>query len=413
MATSYTSLLGFALPVTGELQGTWGDTVNNSITQLCEDSIAGVATASVLSSDWTLTTTGAGAANQARMAILIPTGSPGVSRNIIAPSKSKTYTVINQSNAAVVIKGAATTGVSVASGDTVIVAWNGSDFVAVKNADGTFTNLTYTGTLTGSTGVMNIGSGQLYKDSSGNVGIGTSSPSSYGKLVVYGDSPTAGVDLNTVNASATGIARTLVTGSGGYQSYLWQAGTSFNTYHSITAGNAGIYATTNLSYEADGGFYQSWWTNGTERMRIDSSGNVGIGTSSPSNYAKFAVRGYILSGAQNNSASFSDSVNSTLTIGHTSGSANLISDAGLSLYSSNTERMRLDSSGNVGIGTSSPSASAILDAQSTSKGVRFPNMTTTQKNAIASPSAGLVVFDTTLAKLCVYSGSAWQTITSV
>ena len=36
--------------------------------------------------------------------------------------------------------------------------------------------LTVTGTLTGSTGVMNIGSGQLYKDASGNVGIGTSSP---------------------------------------------------------------------------------------------------------------------------------------------------------------------------------------------------------------------------------------------
>lgn len=40
-------------------------------------------------------------------------------------------------------------------------------------------------------------------------------------------------------------------------------------------------------------------------------------------------------------------------------------------------------------------------------------MTTTQKNAIASPVAGLMVFDTTLAKLCVYTGSAWQTITSI
>lgn len=45
--------------------------------------------------------------------------------------------------------------------------------------------------------------------------------------------------------------------------------------------------------------------------------------------------------------------------------------------------------------------------------VVFANMTTTQKNAIASPVAGMVVFDTTLSKLCVYSGSAWQTITSV
>jgi len=45
-------------------------------------------------------------------------------------------------------------------------------------------------------------------------------------------------------------------------------------------------------------------------------------------------------------------------------------------------------------------------------GVAVPAVTTVQKNAIASPAAGLVVFDTTLAKLCVYTGTAWQTITS-
>ena len=77
------------------------------------------------------------------------------------------------------------------------------------------------------------------------------------------------------------------------------------------------------------------------------------------------------------------------------------------------ERMRIDSVGSIGIGTASPNASALLDVQSTTKGVRMPNMTTTQKNAISSPAAGLMVFDTTLSKLCVYSGAAWQTITSV
>ena len=38
------------------------------------------------------------------------------------------------------------------------------------------------------------------------------------------------------------------------------------------------------------------------------------------------------------------------------------------------------------------------------------NVTTTEKNAL-TPSAGWVVFDTTLGKLCVYNGSAWQTVT--
>lgn len=131
MPTSYTSLLGYALPATGELDGTWGTTVNNSITQLIEDSVAGVATASVTAGNWTLSTTGSGAANEARCAIIIPTGTPGVSRNIIAPSQSKAYVVDNQSNAAIVFKGAATTGVTLSAGGKALIAWNGSDFVNI------------------------------------------------------------------------------------------------------------------------------------------------------------------------------------------------------------------------------------------------------------------------------------------
>ena len=151
-------------------------------------------------------------------------------------------------------------------------------------------------------------------------------------------------------------------------------------------------------------------TAGTTAVTIDTGGSVVIGSGSPTQ--KFDV--------YTNSANYS-----TMTIRNTVSSLN-IATAGtgdtqiiqtgaysLQFATNNTERMRIDSIGNVGIGTASPSASAILDAQSTTKGVRFPNMTTTQKNAVSSPAAGLVVFDTTLAKLCVYSGSAWQTITSV
>ena len=133
MTTQYTTLLGFALPVTGELSGTWGDTVNSSITQLEEDAIAGVATASVTSGNWTLSTTGSGASNEARKAILIPTGTPGVSRNILAPNSSKAYIVDNQSDAAVVLKGVTgpTTGITIAAAEKCLAAWNGSDFVKV------------------------------------------------------------------------------------------------------------------------------------------------------------------------------------------------------------------------------------------------------------------------------------------
>jgi len=57
-------------------------------------------------------------------------------------------------------------------------------------------------------------------------------------------------------------------------------------------------------------------------------------------------------------------------------------------------------------------ASALLNVESTTQGFLLPRMTTTQKNAIATPAAGLVIYDITLNKLCVYT-TAWETITSV
>jgi hypothetical protein len=144
-------------------------------------------------------------------------------------------------------------------------------------------------------------------------------------------------------------------------------------------------------------------------MWITSAGNVGVGTSSPG--SKLAVTSGNNEGiVTTNGTQTTKLFNSTFV---NAGALWVTSNHALSLGTNNAEAIRIDTSGNVGIGTASPSASAILDAQSTTKGVRFPNMTTTQKNAVSSPAAGLVVFDTTLAKLCVYSGSAWQTITSV
>jgi hypothetical protein len=78
-----------------------------------------------------------------------------------------------------------------------------------------------------------------------------------------------------------------------------------------------------------------------------------------------------------------------------------------------TDTFYVDATNNaVGIGTTALNASAVLQTNSTTKGFLPPRMTTTQKNAISSPAAGLVVYDTTLNKLCVYT-TAWQTITSI
>jgi hypothetical protein len=120
----------------------------------------------------------------------------------------------------------------------------------------------------------------------------------------------------------------------------------------------------------------------------------------------------------------------TILKGSTSNNA---ANALLVTNSSDTQILRVRNDGQVQIGTSSNFTvdgnttfnryelvvgalsaipSAVLSATSTTQGFLPPRMTTTQKNAIASPAAGLVVYDTTLNKLCVFT-TAWETVTSV
>ena len=133
MATAATSLLGLALPVTGELSGTWGDTVNNSLTSLLDTAVAGTTTLSS-DADVTLTTTTL-ASNQARQAIILWTAGGTATRTITAPAQSKPYIVINKTSSTQSIKivGAGpTTGVTITAGTAALVAWNGVDFVTVS-----------------------------------------------------------------------------------------------------------------------------------------------------------------------------------------------------------------------------------------------------------------------------------------
>ena len=61
----------------------------------------------------------------------------------------------------------------------------------------------------------------------------------------------------------------------------------------------------------------------------------------------------------------------------------------------------------VGIGTTTPNASAQLDIVSTSKGLLIPRMTAAQRAAIASPAIGLMVYETTTNSLWLFNGTVW------
>lgn len=148
MPTSYTNLLGLALPVTGELSGTWGDEVNNYITQYLDASVAGTQTISGSQTAVTLSKTtnatlsqaGTGATGSSQYLIINCTGNPGSLLTITAPAASKPYIVINgtSTNQSVKIVGSGpTTGVTLVAGEKAVVAWNGSDFIKVASSLGT------------------------------------------------------------------------------------------------------------------------------------------------------------------------------------------------------------------------------------------------------------------------------------
>jgi hypothetical protein len=168
--TNFSPLLGLALPTTGDLSGTWGTVVNDSITGLIDSAVAGTTTLSA-DADVTLSTTN-GAANQARNAIILWTASNGATtRNITAPAQSKAYLVINAGTGSIVIRGSGpTTGVTVASGVRALVAWNGSDFVKIVSNP-----VVLTTDVSGVLPVANGGTNGLLPVANG--GTGTATPS--------------------------------------------------------------------------------------------------------------------------------------------------------------------------------------------------------------------------------------------
>jgi len=132
MTTAYTPILQLALPVTGELNGTWGDVVNNNITSMIEQAIAGLATINTWTTASHTLTTADGTTDEARCAILQCSGTPGAAATVICPALSKIYIIKNSVSGgyAVTLKTSAGTGISVPNGGTALLYCDGTNVVS-------------------------------------------------------------------------------------------------------------------------------------------------------------------------------------------------------------------------------------------------------------------------------------------
>jgi hypothetical protein len=249
------------------------------------------------------------------------------------------------------------------------------------------------GSIKFATGVnVTSGSEKMSLYSNGNLGIGTGNTDSGERLQVTGTTRLNGV--LTVTAPSGYIAQsfksqyTAVGYLGGDNTAAWVGTGADGLVNSILCGT-----TTN---------YVSFRVNNAQRLIVQSTGNVSIGNSNDT--YRLDVSGSIRSSSggiiSTNTSSASDAFYTLL-------SSNIRFYVSAGGYCKTTSNIVTDTNG-----TTSLNASAILQADSTTKGFLPPRMTTTQKNAISSPAAGLVVYDTTLNKLCVYT-TAWETITSI
>ena len=166
-----TTELGLVTPTQGDLSGSWGNTVNNGITEYTNIAIAGTlsfagdgaitlanTTGSASGTNFTVTT--------AQYAFIRVTGTLTTAKIITGPSYSKTYMVENAATGSTVtFKATGQSGVSIAVGERAIVYYNGTDYVKVSSNLAT--------SLTGTLPIANGGTNSTATPTANGIAYGT------------------------------------------------------------------------------------------------------------------------------------------------------------------------------------------------------------------------------------------------
>jgi hypothetical protein len=226
---------------------------------------------------------------------------------------------------------------------------------------------------------------------SGDLTISTATPT-LAQVTTAGNTTTNAINTGLITTTTSAAGNMFAVNGVNSTSLIVSNDSAGRASITVFGNQVGSSFTGGAYFTADG--HQESWFNVEARSASSGNKNWRFGNTGTSQY--FGIQK--LNDAKN-------AVTLTaLTIPSATGNIliNTTTDAGYKLDVNGTARIQ----GKLSVGTPTQ-ASAILEITSTTLGFLPPRMTTTQKNAIASPATGLMVYDTTLNLISVYNGTMW------
>jgi hypothetical protein len=289
---------------------------------------------------------------------------------------------------------------------TALTAFSSTSNIGINTTTDAGFRLDVNGTARINTLTIGLGAGQVSTNTAlGNVALNANTTGASNTAVGYfamnnnrGGTNNTAVGLQSLLDNQNGNANTAI----GRNALLNTSGSN-NTAIGFQAGSVGVPNTTGennifIGYQATGvSASQSnrTWIGNSSTTSTWLAGNVLIGTTTDAGF-RLDVNGTVRS-------------NNTITGNNLVSVANIL--CGNILYGNGANSFWISATGNATFGNANnPVASAKVEIISTTQGFLPPRMTTTQKNAIASPATGLQVYDTTLNQMSYYNGTTWTNI---